>query len=612
MAEHNGPTMEADLHRTEISNQSLPAKVSSDLPAISPQASIQPRPPPVFRTDSRQNIQFRQPFPTSGPQSILTSPNPNQNPQTFSGIRSQSPGARPPATARFAPRGPPLGNPGPRPPGSTPGFSQQQRPIFRPQSPFPRAPLLAQRPQIFQQNSVPAFSRPKPLLEESLNRAQTLDSAEVEKYVVENRRPSMDQRPTSAASIGKNIAPNVSLEMANSQESLDVSRQSSVESVHRKENESVSPQPDFDSRPESRMNSIKDTKEKNRGEINGDASPHIETHTTPPINEETIEPQKKELELNLSQSKKGDNDSGVDESTQGNSCNGDNRSPRKTNKSRASSTTPTKGRSLSRGSKTPNSIQSPDSAATTPGSAEKKKLPMNKIQVGTAPSPNIKVVKSKIGSLDNASYKPGGGRVKIENKKLDYKNAGSRVEAKNDKYVPKGGEKKETQSARSAPSSSSPRKILSQKLEWTAKSKIGSLDNANHKPKGGDKKIETVKLHFKEKAAAKVGSKDNMKHQPGGGDVKKRTCPRQLSYRSGSIENKKLDIQASSKIGSMDNVKHKPAGGEKKIFDDKDYLRQQNRSGKSSIGHSLSGSQHSINSQDPKAPVADENLNQEH
>ncbi|XP_066152191.1 microtubule-associated protein tau isoform X3 [Euwallacea fornicatus] len=573
MAEHNGPTMEADLHRTEISNQSLPAKVSSDLPAISPQASIQPRPPPVFRTDSRQNIQFRQPFPTSGPQSILTSPNPNQNPQTFSGIRSQSPGARPPATARFAPRGPPLGNPGPRPPGSTPGFSQQQRPIFRPQSPFPRAPLLAQRPQIFQQNSVPAFSRPKPLLEESLNRAQTLDSAEVEKYVVENRRPSMDQRPTSAASIGKNIAPNVSLEMANSQESLDVSRQSSVESVHRKENESVSPQPDFDSRPESRMNSIKDTKEKNR---------------------------------------EGDNDSGVDESTQGNSCNGDNRSPRKTNKSRASSTTPTKGRSLSRGSKTPNSIQSPDSAATTPGSAEKKKLPMNKIQVGTAPSPNIKVVKSKIGSLDNASYKPGGGRVKIENKKLDYKNAGSRVEAKNDKYVPKGGEKKETQSARSAPSSSSPRKILSQKLEWTAKSKIGSLDNANHKPKGGDKKIETVKLHFKEKAAAKVGSKDNMKHQPGGGDVKKRTCPRQLSYRSGSIENKKLDIQASSKIGSMDNVKHKPAGGEKKIFDDKDYLRQQNRSGKSSIGHSLSGSQHSINSQDPKAPVADENLNQEH
>lgn len=41
----------------------------------------------------------------------------------------------------------------------------------------------------------------------------------------------------------------------------------------------------------------------------------------------------------------------------------------------------------------------------------------------------------------------------------------------------------------------------------------------------------------------------------------------------------------------MDNVKHKPSGGDKKIFDDKEYLKQQSKSGKSSIGHSLSGSQ---------------------
>lgn len=66
---------------------------------------------------------------------------------------------------------------------------------------------------------------------------------------------------------------------------------------------------------------------------------------------------------------------------------------------------------------------------------------MNKVQVGHAPSPNLKVVKSKIGSLDNASYKPGGGHVKIENKKIEIK-ATPRIEAKNDKYVPKGGEKK--------------------------------------------------------------------------------------------------------------------------------------------------------------------------
>ena len=32
------------------------------------------------------------------------------------------------------------------------------------------------------------------------------------------------------------------------------------------------------------------------------------------------------------------------------------------------------------------------------------------------------------------------------------------------------------------------------KLQWNAKPKIGSLDNANHKPGGGDKKIETKKI----------------------------------------------------------------------------------------------------------------------
>lgn len=58
------------------------------------------------------------------------------------------------------------------------------------------------------------------------------------------------------------------------------------------------------------------------------------------------------------------------------------------------------------------------------------------------------------------------------------------------------------------------------KLQWSAKPKVGSLENAAHRPGGGDKKIETVKLDFKDKAKAKVGSKDNVKHVPGGGAVK--------------------------------------------------------------------------------------------
>lgn len=49
--------------------------------------------------------------------------------------------------------------------------------------------------------------------------------------------------------------------------------------------------------------------------------------------------------------------------------------------------------------------------------------------------------------------------------------------------------------------------ISTTKLQWNAKSKIGSLDNASHKPGGGDKKILTVKTDFRENAKPKVGSK---------------------------------------------------------------------------------------------------------
>lgn len=45
-------------------------------------------------------------------------------------------------------------------------------------------------------------------------------------------------------------------------------------------------------------------------------------------------------------------------------------------------------------------------------------------------------------------------------------------------------------------------------------------------------------------------------------------------YYSFQIQTQKIDIKAESKIGSLDNVKHKPGGGDKKIFNDRDYLRQ--------------------------------------
>uniref|UniRef100_A0A182PGS4 Microtubule-associated protein n=1 Tax=Anopheles epiroticus TaxID=199890 RepID=A0A182PGS4_9DIPT len=243
---------------------------------------------------------------------------------------------------------------------------------------------------------------------------------------------------------------------------------------------------------------------------------------------------------------KGDNDSGVDEYTQ----------EKDRPNALASPASPLKSPSKIPGlARRPENISSESRSrstskqranAKTPETPSEqpliKKVPMNKIQVGGAPSPNLKVVKSKIGSLENTSHKPGGGNVKIETKKIDIK-AAPRIEAKNDAYVPKGGDKK----------------IISTKLQWNAKPKIGSLENASHKPGGGDKRIESIKTDFKERAKPKIGSKDNITYKPGGGDIK--------------IVHQKLDIKAESKIGSLDNLKHKPGGGDKKIFDDKEYLK---------------------------------------
>ncbi len=68
-------------------------------------------------------------------------------------------------------------------------------------------------------------------------------------------------------------------------------------------------------------------------------------------------------------------------------------------------------------------------------------VPMNKVQVGFAPSPNLKTVHSKIGSLANANYKPGGGHVKIESKKIQIE-AKPRIGARNENYTPSGGDVK--------------------------------------------------------------------------------------------------------------------------------------------------------------------------
>ena len=193
---------------------------------------------------------------------------------------------------------------------------------------------------------------------------------------------------------------------------------------------------------------------------------------------------------------------------------------------------------------------------------------MNKIVVGVAPSPNLRKTSSKIGSLANSNHKPGGGQVKIENRKLEW-NVGARTVNMNSSYAPGGGDKK----------------IEQRKLSWNVGAKIGSLEKANHRPGGGDVKIENRRLDWQ--VTSKVGSTKNINHKPGGGNIQ--------------IHNEKVELNVGSRIGSLANVKHRPGGGDKKIFDDKEYTRQMNelgnggmtRSGSSSLSGSTWDNAHS-------------------
>merc|ERR1711993_200527 len=101
-----------------------------------------------------------------------------------------------------------------------------------------------------------------------------------------------------------------------------------------------------------------------------------------------------------------------------------------------------------------------------------KKVPMNKIVVGAAPSPNLLSAQSRIGSLANTKHRPGGGNVKIENRKLDW-NTQAKTKAINEKYTPGGGDVK----------------IENRKLDWNAESRIGSTKNLRHKAGGGNIQI---------------------------------------------------------------------------------------------------------------------------
>uniref|UniRef100_A0AAY5KNY4 Microtubule-associated protein n=1 Tax=Esox lucius TaxID=8010 RepID=A0AAY5KNY4_ESOLU len=130
------------------------------------------------------------------------------------------------------------------------------------------------------------------------------------------------------------------------------------------------------------------------------------------------------------------------------------------------------------------------------------------------PLPDLKNVKSKIGSTDNIKHQPGGGRVQILEKKLDVSNVQARC---------------------------------------------GSKANLNHTPGGGRVQIVHKKIDLSN-VKAKCGSTANIHHKPGGGNVE--------------IKSEKLDFKVQSKIGSLDNIGHVAGGGQRRIESHKLTFRE--------------------------------------
>ncbi|KAM9837882.1 uncharacterized protein ACBR49_018505 [Aulostomus maculatus] len=193
-----------------------------------------------------------------------------------------------------------------------------------------------------------------------------------------------------------------------------------------------------------------------------------------------------------------------------------------------------------------------------------------------APMPDLKNIKSKIGSTENIKHQPGGGKVQILDQKVDYSNVQSRCGSKdNIKHEAGGGNVQ----------------ILDKKLDLTnVQARCGSKDNIKHTPGGGRVQILDKKLDLSN-VQSRCGSKDNIKHVPGGGNVQivhKKVDLSNVTSKCGSkanirhkpgggnveIKSEKLEFKVQSKIGSLDNIGHVPGGGLRKIESHKLTFRE--------------------------------------
>ena len=129
------------------------------------------------------------------------------------------------------------------------------------------------------------------------------------------------------------------------------------------------------------------------------------------------------------------------------------------------------------------------------------------------------------------------------------------------------------------------KRIFSEKVAWNASSKIGSFDNIDYPVKHWSESdftkqrnnVSVWKLKPKYGAAASMGMFDNIHYTPGGAMVvKPKTNYSHVKSKIGSLDaidhtpeggkkkipHFKVQWNAKSRIGSLENISHNPAGGD--------------------------------------------------
>lgn len=168
-------------------------------------------------------------------------------------------------------------------------------------------------------------------------------------------------------------------------------------------------------------------------------------------------------------------------------------------------------------------------------------------------------IKPKVSSFENVNYS-ARGRASSRDSSADEGNGRSRSPSAL-------SSSSSTSAAPTSPTSSTGRRSSfkippSKKTDYSkVQSKVGSMENINHAPQGGNLKIFNEKLNAP-KVQSKVGSMEYINHMPQGGNLK--------------IFNEKLRApKVQSKVGSMEYINHTPQGGNLKVFSEKLSFREQ-------------------------------------